>query len=351
MVADEAQNIKNPTAKKSRMLRRIAAKRRLALTGTPIENRLSDIWSIMEYINPGYLPGREKFQELYSKPIEVQGDEEKKNALRSALRPFILRRLKTDKSIITDLPEKIEKHEWCELTAEQVTLYKAVASHSIREIGEVDEPKRRMTILAALTRLKQICNHPSSYLKDDADYGRVWEERSGKIGRLAEIVDQILGGDESCLVFSQYAEMAKMLKGYLEKTYDVPVNLIHGGVQRTDREKILQGFRSTKGPQILVLSLRAGGTGLNLVEANNVIHFDRWWNPAVEDQATDRSYRIGQKKNVFVHKMLTRGTIEEKIEKMLEEKKELADAIIKSGENMLADLSTERLKELIEYKE
>jgi len=351
VVADEAQNVKNPFSKQSVMLRRIPAKRRIALTGTPIENRISDIWPIMEYLNPGYLPGWEGFREAYSKPIEGEKDMQKREAFRKALSPFILRRLKTDKSIICDLPEKTEKNEWCHLSTEQAALYKAIVDKSLIGIDAQDPANKKIAIIAALTKLKQVCNHPSNYLKDGYAGKEDWEARSGKVERLAELLEIILENNESCLVFTQYAQMALMLKEYLTARFPAPVRLIHGGLKRKAREEILAEYRKAANPEILVLSLRAGGTGLNLVRANNVIHFDRWWNPAVENQATDRAYRIGQKKNVFVYKMITRGTVEEKIEKMLMEKKALADSIIEPGESMLSELSTEKLREFFSYRE
>jgi SNF2 family DNA or RNA helicase len=351
VVADEAQNIKNPFTKQSLMLRKIPAKKRIALTGTPIENRLADIWPIMEYLNPGYLPGWEGFREAYTKPIEGEKDAQRREAFRKALHPFILRRLKTDKSIICDLPEKTEKNEWCYLTPEQAAIYKAIVDKSLRGIDAQDPAGKKMAIIAALTKLKQVCNHPSNYLKDGCVGIDDWGARSGKVERLGELVSVILENNESCLVFTQYAQMALMLKEHLSRKFTAPVRLIHGGLKRKAREEILSEYRKAQSPEILVLSLRAGGTGLNLVSANNVIHFDRWWNPAVENQATDRAYRIGQKKNVFVYKMITRGTVEEKIEKMLMEKKVLADSIIEPGESMLSELSTEKLREFFAYRE
>ncbi len=350
VVADEAQNMKNPLAKQSKFLKGLSAKSRIALTGTPIENRLSDIWSIMEFLNPGYLAPWQRFKEIFAKPIEVEGDGQKKDALRKALSPFVLRRMKTDKSIIADLPEKTEKTEWCYLTPEQVTLYKAVVDDSLKAILDENMASgRRMRILATITKLKQICNHPSNYLKDSKTLG----ERSGKITRLRELLANALENGESCLVFSQYAEMASLLFENLSQELKAPVLFIHGGVERKQRERIIAEFQKAGGehPKILVLSLKAGGVGLNLTRATTVIHFDRWWNPAVENQATDRAYRIGQTKMVFVYKFITKGTIEERIEEILEGKKELADSIIGAGETILADLNTEKLREFFDLRE
>jgi superfamily II DNA or RNA helicase len=348
VVADEAQNLKNPFAKQSAFLKQLDAQTRIALTGTPIENRLSDLWSIMDFLNPGYLPAWPRFREKFARPIETGTDERMTGALVRALSPVLLRRVKTDRTIITDLPDKIEKTEWCFLTPEQATLYKAQVDESIRDI-ESKEAGRRFRILATITRLKQICNHPANFLKDSAALA----ERSGKVQRLRELAGQMAACGESCLVFTQYAEMGAMLSEDLRKETGAPVSFIHGGVPRPERDKIIAEFQGGKAgePAILVLSLKAGGTGLNLTKATNVIHFDRWWNPAVENQATDRAYRIGQKSNVMVFKFVTKGTIEERIEGILESKKALADRIVGSGEAMLAGLDTGKLRELMAYRD
>ena len=348
VVADEAQNLKNPFAKQSAFLKQLDAQTRIALTGTPIENRLSDLWSILDFLNPGYLPGWPRFREVFARPIETGTDTRMTGALVRALSPVLLRRVKTDKAIITDLPEKIEKTEWCFLTPEQATLYKAQVDESIRDI-ESKEAGRRFRILATITRLKQICNHPANFLKDSTALA----ERSGKVQRLRELAAHMAACGESCLVFTQYAEMGAMLIEDLKREIRVPVSFIHGGVPRTQREKIISEFQGGKAgePAILVLSLKAGGIGLNLTRATNVIHFDRWWNPAVENQATDRAFRIGQKKNVMVFKFVTKGTIEERIEEILESKKALADMVIGSGEAMLSGLDTEKLRGLMVYRD
>ena len=347
VVLDEAQNVKNPFTKQSKKVKAIPAKSRIALTGTPIENRLSDIWSIMEFLNPGYLPQWERFKERFAKPIETDNNMQKKSALKSALNPFILRRLKTDKSIIRELPEKIESLEWCGLTTEQATLYKAVVDSSLEKIQSETGEQRRMAIFATITKLKQICNHPANFLKDSTDLG----ERSGKVERLRELVREMVDAGESCLVFSQYTEMASMIQSDLEKDFKVPIYYLHGQLQRKARDRVVFEFQNNNGPAVLVLSLKAGGIGLNLTKASNVIHFDRWWNPAVENQATDRAFRIGQKKNVFVYKFVSKGTIEERIENLLSKKKDLADSIVGSGESILSRLDGNKLKEMLELKE
>lgn len=343
VVLDEAQNIKNPIAKQTEILKNITTKSRIALTGTPIENRISDIWSIMEFLNPGYLPGWEKFRETFARPIEADNDLRKKSALKTALSPFILRRLKTDRSIITDLPDKIEKKEWCHLTDEQATLYQATVNASLNEIKQQEAPKQKLAIFAAITKLKQICNHPANFLKDSHELGN----RSGKIERLRDLLGQITTAGESCLIFSQYAEMGELLHKNLTKEIGIPILFIHGGIPRRSREETVAEFQKDDGkPRIMILSLKAGGTGLNLTRATQVIHFDRWWNPAVENQATDRAYRIGQKRNVIVHKFVTKGTIEERIEEILQRKSELSDSMLASGESILAGMSVESLKEM-----
>jgi len=340
MVIDEAHNIKNPFTKQSKHIKKIRAAHRIALTGTPIENRLSDLWSIMDFLNPGFFPPWEAFKERFAKPIEKENDERKAALLRSVVGPFMLRRLKTDKTIIAELPEKIEKVEWCSLTSEQATLYQAVVDETIAAVKE--NPGQRMEILAAITKLKQICNHPANFLKDSKELG----ERSGKVVRLLEIVNMCLEADESCLIFSQYTEMTNLLYSHLKKNLKVPVMHFHGSLTRKERDRIVLEFREN-GIKVLILSLKAGGTGLNLAEANHVIHFDRWWNPAVENQASDRAYRIGQKKNVFVYKFITEGTIEERIDEIINRKQHLSHSII---DKTVLDMDPESLREFLSLR-
>ena len=347
VVLDEAQNIKNPNAKQAGIVRRIRAKQRIALTGTPVENRLSELWSIMEFLNPGYLMTWEKFKEKFAKPIESDNDLGLKKALKNAVSPFILRRMKTDKKIIADLPQKIEKNEWCVLTPEQATLYKAVVNSSLAKIDTIEQGRQKMEIFAALTRLKQICNHPANFLKDSRELG----DRSGKVTRLRELLATLLANNESCLVFTQYTQMASRLYENLKNEFAVPFFYFHGSLGRSERDLLVDKFQNTRGPKVMVISLKAGGLGLNLTNATNVIHYDRWWNPAVENQATDRTFRIGQKKNVFVYKLTTKGTIEERIEQIIERKKELAESVIGSGESWLSNLSGEKLREIFELQE
>ncbi|MDO8553303.1 MAG: DEAD/DEAH box helicase [Candidatus Micrarchaeota archaeon] len=353
VVLDEAQNIKNPFTKQSQYIKKIRTKIRIALTGTPIENRLSELWSIMQFLNPGYLLSWEEFKEKFALPIENDFDDSRRKALRGAISPFLLRRLKSDKSIIADLPDKNEFTEWCLLTPEQATLYKAVVDSMLERIESEEGPKRKIAIFAAITKLKQVCNHPANFLKDSAELG----ERSGKVERLRELLDTMIENGESALVFSQYTEMAELLYKNMKKEFNLErerahFSYLHGKLGRTQRDELVRKFQEDSDiPKIFFLSLKAGGTGLNLTKAVNVIHFDRWWNPAVENQATDRAYRIGQNKNVFVYKLTTKGTIEERIEDMLNRKKELADSIIGSGESILAKLDTGKLRELFELRD
>ncbi|MEW6528622.1 MAG: DEAD/DEAH box helicase [Candidatus Micrarchaeota archaeon] len=359
IVLDEAQNIKNPFTKQTQHIKKLHSEIRIALTGTPIENRLSELWSIMEFLNPGYLPAWKEFKENYAKPIETNSNEKRKLALNRAISPFLLRRLKTDKRIITDLPEKNEIMEWCRLTMEQATLYKAVVDSSMERIEAEIGGKRRIEIFATITKLKQICNHPTNLLKDSLTLG----DRSGKVERLHELIQTIIENNESCLIFSQYTEMASLLYENLKKEFGglAAFYYFHGGLGRKARDKIVKEFqteaievhdiKSDKKPKIMILSLKAGGLGLNLTAATNVIHFDRWWNPAVENQATDRAYRIGQMKNVFVYKLITKGTVEERIADLLVRKKELADSIIGSGEDILTKLDGKQLREIFELRD
>src|SRR3989338_2957034 len=325
---DEAQNIKNPHTKQTVAIAKIPSTIRFCLTGTPIENRLSELWSILNFVNPGFLSTWERFRDNFAEPIELENDPHKQEILKKIINPFILRRLKTDKKIINDLPNKTEIKEYCTLTKEQASIYQAIVDDSLRKIKN-EEKNRRALIMATLIKLKQVCNHPSNYLKDSANL----QDRSGKVKRLRELIEIILENKEKCLIFTQYKEMGELLKTDLENYFDTPVCFLHGEQSRKKREELIGCFQSDDetSPQIFILSLKAGGTGINLTKANHVIHFDRWWNPAVENQATDRAFRIGQTKNVFVYKLVTRGTIEERIDILLEEKRALAESVIGGG--------------------
>ncbi|MGV9773019.1 DEAD/DEAH box helicase [Streptosporangium sp. NPDC003464] len=344
VVCDEAQAIKNSGAQQSRAVRSIPARTRLALTGTPVENRLSELWSIMEFCNPGLLGPAKRFRKRYQEPIETRRDEHATRALKRATGPFVLRRLKTDRSIISDLPEKLEMKVWCTLTPEQAALYRAVVNDMLDRIDGSRGIERRGNVLATMTRLKQICNHPAHLLKD----GSRLAGRSGKLARLEELAEEIVEEGDKALVFTQYTEFGSLLQPYLAAHLDRPVLWLHGGLSKNRREELVERFQRDDEPMLFLLSLKAAGTGLNLTAANHVIHVDRWWNPAVEDQATDRAFRIGQTRNVQVRKFVCVDTLEERIDEMIERKKALAESVVGTGEDWIADLSTEQLRELFQ---
>jgi superfamily II DNA or RNA helicase len=344
VVCDEAQNIKNHATKQARAVRALPAATRIALTGTPVENRLSELWSIMEFTNPGLLGPAEKFRERYAVPIERHGSEEATQALQRMTQPFLLRRLKTDKTIISDLPDKQEMKIWCNLTPEQASLYAATVADMMSRIEEAtDEISRRGLVLATMAKLKQVCNHPAHLLGD----GSRLPGRSGKLARLEEICDEIVAEGDKALCFTQYAEFGRMLQPHLAARLGCPVLFLHGGTSKKQRDALVEQFGALDEPALFLLSLKAGGTGLNLTAASHVIHVDRWWNPAVEDQATDRAFRIGQRRNVQVRKFVCVGTLEERIDAMIEEKKALADSIVGTGEGWLTELSTADLRAVL----
>jgi len=351
VILDEAQNIKNPDAKQTQVIRKLDAEFRIALTGTPVENRLSELWSIMHFLNPGYLGARKTFRENFALPIERYHDEEALDKLKQLTTPFILRRVKTDPRVITDLPEKVETKVYCTLTEEQATLYEAVVQDVMEKIeSSEDGIQRRGLVLSMLMQLKQICNHPVQYLhqagKDGMDV--LLDGRSGKLERLGELLEEILAEGDRTLIFTQFSEMGGMLAEYLPKAFGAGTQFLHGGTPAKVRDQMVKRFQEAdNAPPIFILSLKAGGTGLNLTRANHVFHFDRWWNPAVEDQATDRAFRIGQKRSVQVHKFVTTGTLEEMIDDMIESKKGLAQAVVGSGENWLTEMSIEELRKVV----
>ena len=343
VVLDEAQNVKNPEAKQTKAVRGLPATRRIALTGTPVENHLGELWSIMEILNPGLLGSAGAFRDNFAVPIERYREPEAAEKLRALTQPFILRRLKTDKSIISDLPEKMEMKVLCNLTREQATLYRAVVDEMLQKIDEAEGIERRGLVLATMLRLKQVCNHPAHYLGD----GSALAGRSGKLERTVEILDEVLQSGERALVFSQYAEMGTMLRSHLAQRLSCQVGFLHGGLPRAQRDLLVARFQESDDIPVLVLSLKAGGTGLNLTAANHVVHFDRWWNPAVENQATDRAFRIGQHRNVQVRKLVCVGTLEDRIDQMIEAKRELAERVVGSGESWLTELTTDELADVL----
>ncbi|MCL4422053.1 MAG: DEAD/DEAH box helicase [Actinobacteria bacterium] len=343
VVLDEAQNVKNAQSKQAIAVRSLGSSRRVALTGTPVENRLSELWSIMEFLNPGMLGSERAFRERFALPIERGHDGEAAGLLKRLTGPFLLRRLKTDRSIISDLPAKVEMKVLCNLTREQATLYQAVVDDMMARIEESDGMERRGLVLVTMVKLKQVCNHPAQLLKD----GSHLSDRSGKLSRLEEVLEEVVAEGDRALCFTQFAEMGQLLKAHLEPILGVEVPFLYGKVSKTARDQMVEQFGSKGGPPVMLVSLKAGGTGLNLTAANHVIHFDRWWNPAVEDQATDRAFRIGQLRNVQVRKFVCVGTLEERIDAMIEEKRALSEAIVGSGEAWLTELSTEQLRELV----
>jgi SNF2 family DNA or RNA helicase len=343
VVVDEAQYIKNETAKQTKAIKSIKAKHRIALTGTPVENRLSELWSIMEFLNPHYLGSGTDFRKNFATPIEKYHDAERAEILKRLIQPFVLRRVKTDKAIIQDLPDKMEMNVYCNLTQEQASLYEAVVKEMMQKIEASEGIERRGLVLATLMKLKQVCNHPAQFVGDNSSL----PGRSGKLERLEEMLGEVLATGEKALIFTQFAEMGSLLRSHLQEALGCEVLFLHGGTPKKQRDAMVQRFQQERhSPPIFILSLKAGGVGLNLTGANHVFHFDRWWNPAVENQATDRAFRIGQKKNVQVHKFVCVGTLEERINSMIEQKKVLAESIVGSGENWLTEMSTDQLKEL-----
>ncbi|TAF33062.1 MAG: DEAD/DEAH box helicase, partial [Oscillatoriales cyanobacterium] len=349
LVLDEAQNIKNSESQQSKIVRQIEASFKIALTGTPVENRLQELWSILEFLNPGYLGPRNFFQRRFAIPIEKYGDRESLQTLRSLVRPFILRRLKTDKSIIQDLPEKQEMTVFCGLATEQATLYQQIVEKSISELESAEGIQRRGMILALLVKLKQLCNHPALLTaKENPKSLAIKSQESGKLQRLLEMLEEVVAEGDRSLIFTQFAEWGKLLKPHLEKHLGREVLFLYGGIKQQQREEMIARFQhDPQGPPIMILSLKAGGTGLNLTRATHVFHYDRWWNPAVENQATDRVFRIGQTRNVQVHKFVCTGTLEEKIHDMIESKKALAEQVVSAGENWITELDTDQLRNLL----
>ncbi|MGC4814675.1 SNF2-related protein [Micromonospora sp. DT228] len=342
VVVDEAQAIKNASTRQAEAVRALPARQRVAVTGTPVENRLADLWSIMQFANPGLLGPAATFRKRFAEPIERHGDAEAAERLRRITGPFVLRRLKTDSSIISDLPEKLEMEVVCNLTAEQAALYRVVVDDMLARIETSDGIERRGLVLATMTRLKQVCNHPAQLLRD----GSPLEGRSGKLARLTEIMEEVLAAGERALLFTQYAEFGAMLRGHLSARFGREVLFLHGGLGKAERDAMVQRFQSADGPPLFVLSLKAGGTGLTLTAANHVVHVDRWWNPAVEDQATDRAFRIGQRRRVQVRKFVCAGTVEEKVAAMIADKRNLAERVVGTGEQWITELSTGQLRDL-----
>ena len=358
VVLDEAQNIKNPEAKQSKVAYQLPAGFRLALTGTPVENRLNELWSIMRFLNPGYLGSRQEFRRCFARPVEREGDEEALHRLHRLTKPLVLRRLKSDPRVIDDLPDKQESKVYCHLSEEQASLYEAVVRDVMEQLEDSEGIQRNGLVLSMLTRLKQICNHPAQFLHEgdssvadgvaNSAAANEAARRSGKLARLFELLEETLSVGDRCLIFTQYQEMGAMLHRALPERFDTPTQFIHGGTPARKRTELVRRFQEDEeGPQVFILSLKAGGTGLNLTRASHVFHFDRWWNPAVEDQATDRAYRIGQRRNVQVHKFVCVGTLEERIDEMIEQKKALAESVIGTDGAWITELTNQELREMV----
>ena len=339
---DEAQAIKNPEAKQTRAAKKLNAQVRFALTGTPVENRLGDLWSIFDFINPGLLGSSKEFtslvKRLAEKPHNPYGP------LRELVRPYILRRLKTDKTVIADLPDKTEVKAFCQLSRKQAALYQEAVKELAEQLDDAEGIKRKGIVLSFLMRFKQICNHPSQWLGDSA-----WaEEDSGKCARLRDIAEVIAAKQEKVLVFTQFREVTAPLAAFLGSVFGRPGLVLHGETPVRKRQELVRRFQEDEEVGFFVLSLKAGGAGLNLTAASHVVHFDRWWNPAVENQATDRAFRIGQKKNVLVHKFVCRGTVEEKIDQLIESKRQISRDLLEGGaELLLTELKDEELLKLV----
>ena len=341
IVLDEAQAIKNPGTKQTRAIKRLSAPARVALSGTPVENRLGDLWSLYDFLNPGLLGNASEFGRYVKK---LQEDEPPNFApLRQLVRPYLLRRLKTDRSIISDLPDKTEQTAWCGLSKKQAALYQRSVEELEERLNNVEEGiERRGLVLAFLMRFKQICNHHRHWLAD----GGFEPADSGKFERLSELCEEIASRGEKALIFTQFREMTEPLAAHLRNVFGKPGLILHGSTAVKERQKLVSEFQRDDGPPFFVLSLKAGGTGLTLTAASHVIHFDRWWNPAVENQATDRAFRIGQKRNVLVHKFVCRGTIEEKIDALINDKRALAESVLGAqggAEVLLTEMNNDEL--------
>jgi non-specific serine/threonine protein kinase len=341
VVLDEAQAIKNPAARQTRAVKRLRSRARIALTGTPVENRLSDLWSIFDFLSPGLLGSAARFK-TFVKALEERGGGYA--PLRELVRPYILRRLKTDARILPDLPDKTEVHAFCALSRRQARLYQRSVEELGRAVNGVSGMKRRGLVLSFLLRFKQICNHPSQLVGD----GAYEPAHSGKFERLREICEELASRQEKALVFTQFRELTEPLSAFLARVFGRPGLTLHGGTPVGKRRALVDEFQDEDGPPFFVLSLKAGGTGLNLTAASHVIHFDRWWNPAVENQATDRAFRIGQRRNVLVHKLVCRGTVEERIDELIGAKSSLAEDLLAGGaEKLVTEMSDEELIELV----
>jgi len=348
MIIDEAQNIKNHDTAQTKATKSIPANIRIAMSGTPVENRLTEFWSIMDFTNKGYLGNEKTFRSEFAEPIQVFNDEQAVARFRKITSPFMMRRMKTDKSIISDLPDKVEQNQYALLTGQQAALYEKTMRMAMDEIEGVTGPdsqslfKRQGLVLQMILALKQICNHPTNFLKN----GNYDPSLSGKTELLFELLDSIIEAGEKVLIFTQFREMGDLLERFISHRFGDRPLFYHGGSNVRQRQEMIDRFQHNRADRIFVLSLKAAGTGLNLTAATHVIHYDLWWNPAVENQATDRAYRIGQKKNVMVHRFITKNTFEERIDEMISNKKHLAEMTVATGENWIGKLSNKELRDI-----
>ncbi|MEU2043163.1 DEAD/DEAH box helicase [Nocardia niwae] len=346
VVLDEAQHIKNAGTRQARAARSLRARHRLALTGTPVENRLEELRSIMDFAMPKVLGSAQSFRARFAVPIERERDQNAISRLRWLTQPFVLRRVKTDPTVISDLPEKLEMTVRANLTVEQAALYQAVVDDMLAKIKDAKGMARKGAVLGALTRLKQVCNHPAHFLGDGSSVLHRGAHRSGKLALVEDVVDAVLADGEKALLFTQFREFGELVAPYLAERFGAEIPFLHGGVPKKKRDAMVTRFQTPDGPPLMLLSLKAGGTGLTLTAANHVVHLDRWWNPAVENQATDRAFRIGQQRNVQVRKLVCVDTIEERIDEMINGKRQLADLAVGAGENWITELSTDELRDL-----
>jgi SNF2 family DNA or RNA helicase len=346
VVLDEAHYIKNPDSKRACAVKTLRAERRLALTGTPVENNLGELWSLFDWMLPGYLGTRARFTDEFRKPIELDRSEATAGRLRRATGPFVMRRLKTDKAIAADLPDKVVVGEYASLTPGQAALYKAVASEGLARVSSAGSENRLGVVLAMITALKQVSNHPRNYDKESPGTS----DKSGKARLLVALLDAAFEAGERVLVFSQYVEMLGILEGVVRDELGVEPYILHGGLSRKRRDEAVDRFQNERGPGVFLVSLKAGGVGLNLTAATRVVHYDLWFNPAVENQATDRAFRIGQTRNVFVHRLIARDTIEERIDAMITSKRELSELTVRAGESWIAKLGDDELRDLVSLR-
>jgi SNF2 family DNA or RNA helicase len=352
VVIDEAQNIKNYDTAQSKAIKSFPASTFVAMSGTPVENRLSELWSIMDFCNRGFMGTLGEFRETFALPIQNQNDAQAADKLKKVTAPFLMRRLKSDKSIISDLPDKIEMDCYAHLAKEQAGLYQKTLQEAMKEIEGIEATDnkslfvRQGLVLQMILALKQICNHPTQYLKNNVLDARL----SGKMDLFFDKIESILEANEKALIFTQFTEMGNLLQHFIAERFGDKPLFYHGGISLKQRKEMVDNFQNNRADKLLILSLKAGGTGLNLTAANHVIHYDLWWNPAVEAQATDRAYRIGQKNNVMVHRFITKGTFEERINDMIQRKKHLAEMTVATGENWIGNLSNKELRGVFELE-